>query len=429
MTEPRRWRWPPLPRDLADRAGADAGEVTAAFHALATYLAEGRWPAVPEGTAEGARLLATVQRLGAAELALLARSASGRRLRAIVAAEALLRAVLGPMTATADEPETEVSPGSEAGGAGAPRVALGPAFSAMDAVGGLADEVRRLAPWASWHTRGSAIEDALVDRLEELAALIERVPELRAIADRLGRLAASERASRGVERGGRQTVVGVTVGGELADVLPCELALLADSATEDLFYARLTERRLLSFELTGDGGEAPVRARRPGAVIACVDTSGSMRGGPEAVAKAAILAVARRVLGAGRRMTVLLFGGRGAVTEVSLSPSRLDLGALLSLLMTSYYGGTDFDGPLERALDLRLTASGMRDADLLLVTDGLFQLGAAARAKLDAARARDDLEVVTAVIGGYTDRVAPFSDHVWPIDDETLSGAGLSAYR
>ncbi|TNF31301.1 MAG: VWA domain-containing protein, partial [Deltaproteobacteria bacterium] len=254
------------------------------------------------------------------------------------------------------------------------------------------------------------------------------VPELRDIADRLGRLAASERAARGVERGGRQAVVGVTIGGELADVLPCELALLADPDSEDLFYARLTERRLLSFELTGDAGGATVRARRPGAVIACVDTSGSMRGGPEAVAKAALLAVARRVLGQGRRMTVLLFGGRGAMTELDLSPSRLDLGALFALLMTSYYGGTDFDGPVERALTLRETGSGMRDADLLLVTDGLCQLGRAARSRLDVARARDDLEVVTVVVGGYTERVAAFSDLVWPLSEETLQASGLAAY-
>ena len=40
------------------------------------------------------------------------------------------------------------------------------------------------------------------------------------------------RATR--EHGGRDTVTGVHVGGELAEVLPCELALLGQPETEDL---------------------------------------------------------------------------------------------------------------------------------------------------------------------------------------------------
>ena len=424
--------WPAPPHDLLRCAGAtQADAVTAAFTAVATYLAEGRWGALPPSSSpDAAALLDRLRRFGGGELGLLARSAAGSRLRAAAAAAALLGVLLEAPEPSRDDASQQDDRDSSESEIGPPyRIAIDRAFDALEGAAGLVDEVRRLSPWASWHTRGSVLEDALVERLDELATVLERVPELQAIADRLGRLAASERAARGVERGGRQTVVGVTTGGELSDVLPCELALLADPETEDLFYARLAERRLLSLELSGDGEGATVRARRPGPVIACVDTSGSMQGAPEALAKAAILAVARRVLGAGRRMTVLLFGGRGAVTEIALSPSRVDLGALFALLMTSYYGGTDLDGPLGRALDLRESAPGMRDADLLLVTDGLCRLGGSVGSRLARARARDDLEVVTVVIGGYADRVRPFSDVVWLLTQDAITATGLAAYR
>jgi uncharacterized protein with von Willebrand factor type A (vWA) domain len=405
--------------------------VTVAFAALASYLVEGRWAASPRpAPPEAVAALDRLRRFGGVELELLARAVAGSRLRAAAAAAALLELFIAPPESSGDAAPQNIENEHESSTtAPSYRIAIERGFDALEGAAHLVDEVRRLSPWASWHTRGSALEDALVERLDDLATLVGRVPELQAIADRLGRIAASERAARGVERGGRQTVVGVTTGGELADVLPCELALLADPETEDLFYARLAERRLLSLELSGDGEGATVRARRPGPVIACVDTSGSMQGAPEALAKAAILAVARRVLGAGRRMTVLLFGGRGAVTELALSPSRIDLGALFALLMTSYYGGTDLDGPLGRALDLRERAPGMRDADLLLVTDGLCRLGPAVAARISAARARGNLEVVSVVVGGHVERVAPFSDVVWPLAEDAITATGLAGYR
>ena len=110
-----------------------------------------------------------------------------------------------------------------------------------------------------------------------------------------------------------------------------------------------------------------------GPVVVCLDTSGSMQGAPEHVAKALVLAVARAAHDEGRACRVILFSGPGDVEslEVDLGPTGLP--SLLRLLAMSFSGGTDVDLPLRIALDT-LETRGWDRADLLLVSDGAFDL-------------------------------------------------------
>ncbi|MCA9515883.1 MAG: VWA domain-containing protein [Myxococcales bacterium] len=418
---------PPLPatlRDLAHRF--EPGGVELAWDALCGGFYAGEVRVVGP-------LMEELARLASAELRLLARSCRGQRLRAVSAAYAVLRHVLegirvGRVEAAPPPPPPAGASGDEPGATvllDAPR-ALGEGFDTADDASELLEELQRLVPWVSWHTRGTALEEVVIDRLEELTRLLERLPELKRIADSLGKLEAEARAARGVERGRRTDVVGVTVGGELRDALASELALLADPDAEDLFYARVIDRRLLTLELAGPDEGASNKPSRPGPVIACVDTSGSMRGDAEARAKALLLAVARRVLLAGRRMTVLLFGGRGSVTEVTLRPGKVDLDAVTRLLLTSYYGGTDFDGPIERALDLREREPAFARADLLFVTDGNCRLGDKVARRLEEVRQKRQLEVVSVIVGGGRgELVRPYSDTLWNLDEPGARGLRL----
>ncbi len=250
----------------------------------------------------------------------------------------------------------------------------------------LEEDVARLAPLlgVGWHREGTALAAVVHDRLRELTRLLGRAPAIAAIADLVGRMQASERRGRGAERGGRETLIGVVTGGELADALPVELALLADPDLEDLFALRLTERRLLSFELDARDAGDPAHAARRGPALICVDTSGSMIGPPEELAKAATLAIASRILSQGRRAEVAIFGGEGSMTTLALRPGRTSARALFDLLMTSYHGGTDLDGPLGWALDRRASPV-MGRADLVVISDGITRLSRATRARLQAA--------------------------------------------
>lgn len=279
----------------------------------------------------------------------------------------------------------------------------------------LARTLEGLLPGVGWGAAPGTLQRSLLADLQALAELLERLPELRALADRLGRLEA-EVAREGVEVGGSEEVTGVHLSGDAQGALASELALLADPDTEDLFYARLVERRLLAVELTGAGlgGISLPDARGP--VLACIDTSGSMIGAPERLAKAVVLAVARRVLPEGRALHVLLFGSRGEGTEIRLQRGQAGLAPMLAFLAQGFQGGTDFDTPLLRALDL-LDERELDRADVLVVTDGLAQATLEVVAAVERARERRGVRVLSLVIGPHPlDGVLPFSDEVWGME-------------
>ncbi len=288
----------------------------------------------------------------------------------------------------------------------------------------IARHLERFLPGIGWSGAPGALERALLEQLDGLGKLLDRADDLRALADALGRLEQPE-VGRG-EEGGREETVGVTIGGDVTHALSCELALLADPDTEDLFYQRLIERRLVSLELDGggDGGRGANAKRGP--VIACIDTSGSMEGAPELAAKALVLAVCRRVLPRGRTVHLILFGGEGERTEIRLRRGRGKLEALLDFLLGGFRSGTDFDGPLLRALDL-LEEDELRRADVLVVTDGMCRASPRVVDRVNAVRQALRVKVWSVVLGKADPRgVALFSDRVLALDPEgAASASGL----
>ena len=146
-----------------------------------------------------------------------------------------------------------------------------------------------------------------------------------------------------------------------------------------LHMARRAERTLMSYERDGwldDPSTRPTRrfevrpAAEDGPLILCLDTSGSMAGSRETVAKAVALEAARSARRARRRCLLYAFGGPGDLRQLELDPATT-AGAsdLLAFLRCSFGGGTDADAPLEAAL-ARLEEAEWAAADVLVVTDG-----------------------------------------------------------
>ena len=133
-------------------------------------------------------------------------------------------------------------------------------------------------------------------------------------------------------------------------------------------------------------------------MIVCVDTSGSMKGAPEQLAKAVVLAVARTAHREGRGCRVIAFGGPQELIEWSLDLSARGLDALLAFIGQGFDGGTDIATPIERAME-RVHEAGWQDADLLIVSDGEFGSTPAALARLDETRARHGLRVQGLLLG------------------------------
>ncbi|MCB1454681.1 MAG: hypothetical protein KDJ43_13645, partial [Rhizobiaceae bacterium] len=72
-----------------------------------------------------------------------------------------------------------------------------------------------LLPGFGWDYAKGALHQTLLTDLRRFSELLQRLASLRQIADELGRMEANERTQRRTHGGGRDSVVGVRVGGEL----------------------------------------------------------------------------------------------------------------------------------------------------------------------------------------------------------------------
>lgn len=262
---------------------------------------------------------------------------------------------------------------------------------------------------------------------------LARLPELAELIRRLGRaerslgaaptaqprplpVVAPPAALRAVTtrlQGAPGEVTGVCFSGRPERMLASEAVMLRHPVLRKLWRARHAEARLLSHDTeavlvdwradpTGRARSAAVpQVPEPlarGPIIVCLDTSGSMRGAPENIAKAAVIAALRSAHAAGRACLLIAFGGPGELLERELGLDAAGLAALLALMGQGFDGGTDIQTPLQRAVEL-VHEARWRGADVLLVSDGEFGCTPQSLARLDAARERFGLRVQGVLVG------------------------------
>ncbi len=236
--------------------------------------------------------------------------------------------------------------------------------------------------------------------LLRLRELVEQLPQLREIIRSLGRLHASDAdetvadtvfvAVRRLEEERREVRTrhipaetrGIERSGEIARMLPVEAVNLGHPKLRLLWHARRAERALLTYRVEGieiervmverDAEEA-VERRRPrperGPIIAVMDTSGSMHGLPERVAKALVLEALRTAHAEKRRCFLYAYSGPGQVVEHELDLTPEGVGRLLAFLGLSFGGGNDEAGVMARVVK-RLEEKDWKKADVVFVSDG-----------------------------------------------------------
>ncbi|MCW5667734.1 MAG: VWA domain-containing protein [Piscinibacter sp.] len=265
---------------------------------------------------------------------------------------------------------------------------------------------------------------ALLEHLQPLAALIERLGRSEHAPDAppaeaphaspaAPRVPLAERVTRLPDAPGE--LRGIRHSGRLERMLGSEAMQIRHPVLHKLWRARLAESRLLTYEseallverVPDPSGRTPAAARdeaqplQRGPMILAVDTSGSMRGAPENIAKAAVLQALRVAQRERRGCLLIAFGGPGELVERELRDERdpaAGLDALFELLGQSFDGGTDVQAPIERAV-ARVHEARWRSADLLIVSDGEFGCTPATLAALDDARRTLGLRVQGILVG------------------------------
>jgi len=187
------------------------------------------------------------------------------------------------------------------------------------------------------------------------------------------------------------SVSGLCLGDDVSKMVSMELAYLASNKLKILWHARRAERQLLNYHYKGLlsdhvpgiqphsfdnnllSGES---VKISGPMILCVDTSASMKGRAEFISKAIAFEAMRVAHLENRDCYLFCFGGTDEIVQLELNlNSNLNDGwnSILKFLNFSFNGGTNINNVILQALDVQ-KLKRWNNADLLLISDGLFKV-------------------------------------------------------
>lgn len=240
-----------------------------------------------------------------------------------------------------------------------------------------------------WDLSSGIWQKTNLNVLTKYAEFLENEQSIRKLAEMLGRMKSDERELEEQERNvkifknewqtehaSKAELVGICESDDLNNLLPSEIALLSDKSLETSFFKKYSEKKLMTFEY-----EAKILAQkeetikqkqfRPkkkekGPIILCIDTSGSMHGEPEQVAKAVAFAVLRVALRDKRQCYLISFSTQ--IETLKLGELKDSLLKILDFLAMSFYGGTDAEPALKEALR-QIKEEEYKDADILVISD------------------------------------------------------------
>jgi len=245
-----------------------------------------------------------------------------------------------------------------------------------------------------WDLSEGTFETSGFEILETFACLLGKDASLQELAAILGK---QSRAQATLEKELRDTVIikshwqpqrayrgeinGLRYSNDISSILPCELSLMKNPAANKLFQLKFAQKQLLSFDYQQqeeykdertDKEEISVEKNEPkGPIIICVDTSGSMQGTPENIAKTITFALSKIALEEERKCYLISFSTKIQTLELSDFSSN-PIGKLAQFLSMSFNGGTDADPALEHALEM-LSSNEWKNADVLMISDFVMQ--------------------------------------------------------
>lgn len=259
-------------------------------------------------------------------------------------------------------------------------------------------------------------------KVEEMNKLLKSLPQIAAIAKALGRAKSSDKEVGPEERimakvsrvreelqwveapHARTHTDGIHKSDDIPRMLPMEGSLYLHPVFRKLWKAKFIERSLACYQIKGVERrsifseewveeEQVVRKKlERGPIIVCLDTSGSMHGVPETVAKAITLEAMRLAHAEGRDCLLFAFSGAGDVTEHELDLGPAGIESLCAFLCMSFHGGTDVSGPISAATR-KLDGVKWKRADIIMVSDGEFSVPTHTQETLEEAKKKHGLRV------------------------------------
>ncbi len=227
------------------------------------------------------------------------------------------------------------------------------------------------------------------DILSHYATLLEQQEAIKNLAEMLGRLHDCEKEleeqeidvekilySTTIDHAQKSEIVSIHESDDLQYCIPQELVLLGSPESELLFYLKYAEKKLLTYQLINRARIAEKQLERTqgwlpskkkkGPIIICVDTSGSMYGTPETIAKTLCFAILRIALLENRQCYLISFST--AIKTIELTDFNQSYVSMIQFLSHSFHGGTDATPALQEALK-QIKNKKYEKADVLMISD------------------------------------------------------------
>ena len=195
---------------------------------------------------------------------------------------------------------------------------------------------------------------SIPESLKKLALLIGRAGE--DVTETRGRLSVASKSD----------IEGITVGNNLSALLPSELVLLSEKATQDVFFMNFAEKRLQVFASASQASHPD--NHKDGPVIVCVDESSSMSGEPLEIAIQ--LAYAVTIIAKRRHREVLIVAYSDSHKMMRVDSLGKDRNKLLEFLSDVSMGGNNENAMFEWLFqDIMPREKKFDTADILCISD------------------------------------------------------------
>lgn len=289
-----------------------------------------------------------------------------------------------------------------------------------------------------WDLSEGTFETSGFEILDTYAKLLENDESLKELADLLGK---QSRAQISYEKELRDKVViksswqpkhaykgeinGLRYSNDISAVLPSELSLMNNPAANKLFQLKFAQKQLLSYdyqrmeeeqEESKEKEETTVEKKEPkGPIIICVDTSGSMHGTPENIAKTITFALSKIAIEEERKCYLISFSTSIETLDLT-NFSANPIGKLVQFLRMSFHGGTDATPALKHAVKM-LSENEWKNADVLMISDFVMQtLDNDIKTQIESAQ-KDNTNFHSLVIGSSGNNAAiNCFNHNWVYD-------------
>jgi von willebrand factor, type A len=291
-----------------------------------------------------------------------------------------------------------------------------------------------------WNLAQGELNDNGFDILEKYAELLQDDEGLTALAEMIGRHHEEEqkfhkelRAKVVVETvynpepAYKGEIAGLRLSDSLLDALPSELALYNNLSTRQIFKMKYAQKQLLSYSYTRnieykktheelEEVEVGETIEHKGPMIICVDTSGSMHGTPERVAKTVAFALAQKSLEEERGCYLISFSTGIETMDLSSFNSIDGITNLVKFLRMSFNGGTDANPALNHSVKL-LEEKEWKNADVLMISDFVMgTLDSELEEKIKVQQKQKCRFVSLAVTSGGNNAVISTFDKNWIYD-------------